>query len=231
MCYCYKNCFIALAGLSGLVEAGLAHAKSHRRVQRMPPQCSYSDDKTCYFLLYFSGSKFCSSDNVQCLEVEPDGHCRMTGGVYTKMEASGGGYSIVSSTESDCECYNGVAGPTTFPADSDEDVSGFSSSCKDGVKLVTGKWCEKSSLEPSYHCATGGKFTENIKKMCGGSYDFDVLNGDMCNKVGFHLKGRKILKHVAANASSPTTIRSASSPRGAWTLPMLVVMALSCLQA
>lgn len=203
----------------------------------MPPQCSYSADKTCYFLLYFSGSQFCSSTNIQCLEVEPDGYCRMSGGVYTKMQADGTGYKIESSSDSDCSCYNGVA-KYAADADGNEAVSGFSSSCKDGVKLVTGKWCKKGLGDPSYACATGGKFTENIEAMCNGNYDFDVLNGDMCNKVGFNLKGRKILSVAPpANASSTPPAKesklhhSAASRHGAWTLPVLVTFALGYLQA
>lgn len=152
----------------------------------------------------------------------------MTGGVYTKMEASGSEYSIVSGPESDCSCYNGVAGPQTFQADSNEEVTGYSDACEDGVKLVTGKWCEKTSMDPSYACATGGKFTKNIKDLCNGNYDFDVMNGDMCNKVGFHLKGSKILKRVDANASSPMhqAKHSAAGPHGAWKLPLLAAIGL-----
>lgn len=237
-----KTYFALLAGLLRLAEAGssqrsLVNTRSHKRAQRLPPQCSYGDDKTCYFLLYFSGSKFCSSSNVQCQEVQPDGHCRLTGGVYTKMESSGSGYKIESSSDSDCSCYNGVA-TYSGKADSNEGVSGFSASCQDGVKLVTGKWCKPGLGDPSYACAVGGKFTKRIEALCGGSYDFDVLNGDMCNKVGFHLKGSKIISNgPLANASRTAPAkesaprRSAAGHRGSWVLPVLLAVALLSLQA
>jgi len=191
------------------------------------PECARSG--TCHFLLYFQGSQFCSSENVQCLEVFPDDQCHMSSGstsgsFHTKMSSSGPSYDIVSGSD-DCTCYNGVAG-FSKPADDNEDVSGFSSSCQDGTKLVTGTWCEKTSLDPSYKCATGGKFTETIKTMCNYKYNFDVLGARMCNKVGFNLESRKVLKQVGPSDVKQAKFERAGARRGE--VPgLLLVLAIS----
>jgi len=220
-------CFVACALAPLSVDA--AHWKLKRSQKTKAwndPFCASTG--TCHFLLYFSGSQFCSSDNVQCLEVTPDDMCHMTGSFHTKMSSSGPPYTLISGPD-DCTCYNGVAGPVSKPADGNEGVSGFSSSCDDGVKLVTGTWCERSSMDPSYACATGGEFTENIKAMCGGNYDFDVLGARMCNKVGFHLQDRKVLKHERAGAGERKVLkheRAGAGRSGFAVVPFMLAFAV-----